>query len=74
MRWRRSPSATAIWVIEDEPYRELTTWGEPAPAPIARHSRESVIYIGTLAKTVAPGLRVGWVVAPAEIDGSCACR
>jgi 2-aminoadipate transaminase len=56
-----------VWVIEDEPYRELYYDGEPAPAPIARHARDSVFYIGTLAKTVAPGLRVGWVVAPAEI-------
>ncbi len=56
-----------VWVIEDEPYRELYYDGGPAPAPIARHARDSVIYIGTLAKTVAPGLRVGWVVAPAEI-------
>jgi DNA-binding transcriptional MocR family regulator len=55
-----------IWVIEDEPYRELYYDGEPAPAPIARYARESVIYIGTLAKTVAPGLRVGWVVEPRE--------
>jgi DNA-binding transcriptional MocR family regulator len=56
-----------VLVIEDEPYRELYYDGEPAPAPIARHARENVIYLGTLAKTVAPGLRVGWVVAPAEI-------
>ncbi len=56
-----------VWVIEDEPYRELYFGGEPAPAPIARHSREHVIYIGTLAKTVAPGLRVGWVLAPLEV-------
>ena len=56
-----------VWVIEDEPYRELYYERGPAPAPIASHARESVIYIGTLAKTVAPGLRVGWVVAPAEV-------
>jgi 2-aminoadipate transaminase len=30
-----------------------------------------VIYIGTLAKTVAPGLRVGWVLAPAEVVDVC---
>ena len=70
---RRAAAAVAqiaerhgVWVIEDEPYRELATEEAP-PAPIARHSRDNVIYIGTLAKTVAPGLRVGWVVAPAEI-------
>jgi 2-aminoadipate transaminase len=56
-----------VWVIEDEPYRELYYGGEPAPTPIAGHARDSVIYIGTLAKTVAPGLRVGWVLAPAEV-------
>lgn len=55
-----------VWVIEDEPYRELYYESGPAPAPIASHARESVIYIGTLAKRFAPGLRVGWVVAPAR--------
>lgn len=59
-----------VWVIEDDPYRELRYGPEP-PAPLASHSRERVIYIGTLAKTVAPGLRVGWVLAPAEIVSIC---
>jgi 2-aminoadipate transaminase len=57
----------SVWVIEDEPYRELRYGPEPAPPPIVSHSRECVIYIGTLAKTVAPGLRVGWVLAPAAL-------
>src|SRR5581483_11082149 len=39
-----------VWVIEDEPYRELYYRGAAAPAPIASHARDSVIYIGTLAK------------------------
>jgi 2-aminoadipate transaminase len=59
-----------IWVVEDDPYRELRYGPEP-PAPITSHSRERVIYIGTLAKTVAPGLRVGWVLAPAEVVDVC---
>jgi DNA-binding transcriptional MocR family regulator len=59
-----------VWVIEDEPYRELRYGPEPPPAPIVSHSREAVIYIGTLAKTVAPGLRVGWVLAPAAVAES----
>ena len=59
-----------IWVIEDDPYRELR-YGPVPPAPIASHSRERMIYIGTLAKTVAAGLRVGWVLAPAEVVDVC---
>jgi 2-aminoadipate transaminase len=60
-----------IWVIEDDPYRELRYIAEPPPDPIASYSRPHVIYIGTLAKTVAPGLRVGWVLAPEEIVDVC---
>jgi 2-aminoadipate transaminase len=59
-----------LWVIEDDPYRELR-YGPAPPAPIVSHSRERVIYIGTLAKTVAPGLRVGWVLAPPEVVALC---
>lgn len=55
------------WVIEDDPYRELRYGPEPPPAPIASHSREGVLYIGTLAKTIAPGLRIGWVLAPRKV-------
>ena len=60
-----------IWVIEDDPYRELRYDEESPPAPIAHHSASNVIYIGTLAKTVAPGLRVGWVTAPAHVVELC---
>ena len=60
-----------IWVIEDDPYRELRYVAAPPPEPIVAHSRENVIYIGTLAKTVAPGLRVGWVLAPESVAGVC---
>lgn len=60
-----------VWVVEDDPYRELRYVAQPPPAPIASHSREHVIYLGTLAKTVAPGLRIGWVAAPAEVAKLC---
>ena len=52
-------------VIEDNPYGLLGFDGEPARA--LRADDEHVIYLGTFSKTIAPGLRVGWAVAPAGV-------
>lgn len=53
-------------VIEDQPYAELS-YGESPPRPIASLDRERVIYLGTFSKVLAPGLRIGWVLAPPEL-------
>lgn len=54
-------------VIEDDPYGKLRYRGTPIP-PI-KHWDEAgrVLYASTFSKTIAPGLRLGWVAAPAEI-------
>lgn len=52
-----------ILVLEDNPYGLLGFDGEPEPALRARVS-EGVLYLGSFSKTFAPGLRVGWVLAP----------
>ena len=52
-----------LLVIEDDPYGLLGFAGEPMPALRARH-RDGVLYVSTFSKTFAPGLRVGWVLAP----------
>jgi 2-aminoadipate transaminase len=52
-------------VIEDNPYGLLGFDGEPPRALRADDPR--VIYLGTFSKTIAPGLRVGWAVAPAGV-------
>jgi 2-aminoadipate transaminase len=52
-----------LLVIEDDPYGLLGFNGEPMPALRARH-RDGVLYVSTFSKTFAPGLRVGWVLAP----------
>jgi 2-aminoadipate transaminase len=60
-----------IPVIEDAPYRRLTFGGEPEPAvrTLGALSGARVIFVGSFAKTVAPGLRAGYVLAePALID------
>ena len=54
-----------VRVIEDDPYGELRYDGEPLPT--LRSLDPSVIYLGTFSKTIAPGLRVGWVAAPDDM-------
>ena len=55
-----------LLVIEDNPYGLLGFEGPPTPAIHGRggSSDENVIYLGSFSKTFAPGLRVGWVLAP----------
>src|SRR5947209_9474888 len=53
-------------VVEDDPYCELRYEGA-AVAPLICLDRENVIYLGAFSKTLSPGLRLGWIVAPAEV-------
>ena len=54
-------------VLEDDPYGALRYAGE-AIAPIKSLDTEGlVIYLSTVSKTIAPGLRIGWVVACEQI-------
>ena len=53
-------------VLEDDPYGELRYSGAELPAVAALDSRAPVIYLSTFSKTLAPGLRIGWVVAAEE--------
>jgi len=53
-------------IVEDDPYCDLRYEGEDLP-PLAAFDPERVIHLGSFSKILAPGLRVGWVVAPAPI-------
>lgn len=55
-----------ILVLEDNPYG-LLYFDEPAPDALRSLDSDGVIYLGTFSKTLAPGFRVGWAVAPKSI-------
>ena len=53
-----------ILVIEDDYESEINFVGDPTPALKSLDASERVIYVGSLSKTLAPGLRLGYMVAP----------
>ena len=64
-------------IVEDDPYGQLRYEGEHLPGIVVLDSqlrengdqcyRGNVIYLSTFSKTLAPGLRLAWVVAPPEV-------
>jgi len=55
-----------VLLVEDDPYGALRFRGEPVP-PIASLAPEHVVYVSTLSKVFAPGLRIGFAVVPGEL-------
>jgi 2-aminoadipate transaminase len=54
-----------IPILEDDPYGEI--YFDNPPPPALRAISQDVIYLGTFSKTIAPGIRVGWTVAPPDL-------
>jgi 2-aminoadipate transaminase len=53
-------------LVEDNPYGDL--WFDtPPPPPLTARNPEGCIYLGSFSKVLAPGLRLGYIVAPAHI-------
>jgi 2-aminoadipate transaminase len=54
--------AAGVPIVEDNPYGMLRFEGEPVPS-LRSMDPGNVIYLGTLSKVFAPGIRVGWALA-----------
>lgn len=59
--------ASRLPLVEDDVYRDL--WLDaPPPLPLkARDPSGSVLYVGSLSKTLSPGLRIGWIAGPQPV-------
>lgn len=57
-----------IFILEDNPYGELTFNDEKLPTIKSMDKDGVVIYCGSFSKILAPGLRVGYVIAPEDLN------
>ena len=56
-----------LTVIEDDPYGKLRYHGADIPPIKHWDTADRVIYASTFSKTIAPGLRLGWLVLPSQL-------
>ncbi|MGD9993972.1 MAG: PLP-dependent aminotransferase family protein [Salinivirgaceae bacterium] len=56
-----------VLIVEDSPYREIRFEGEHQPMMYQMDTTGHVITLGTFSKIVAPGFRIGWVLADPKI-------
>jgi DNA-binding transcriptional MocR family regulator len=67
-------AAHGVPVLEDDPYELVRYEGEAPPSLYELEGGELVTYASSFSKTVAPGLRVGWFVAPAGLASRLEAR
>ena len=57
-------------IFEDDPYVELRFEGESLPTMLSMDDSDTVVYASSFSKTVCPGIRVGYLVGPADLIAS----
>jgi 2-aminoadipate transaminase len=60
-----------FWVFEDDPYVDLRFSGESLPTMLSMDPKH-VVYASSFSKTVCPGIRVGYLVGPADLIAAIA--
>jgi 2-aminoadipate transaminase len=53
-------------IFEDDPYAEVSFGGDRMPTMLSLDTDECVIYASSFSKTIAPGVRVGYLIGPPE--------
>jgi 2-aminoadipate transaminase len=61
-------------IFEDDPYVALRFSGETLPTMLSLDRDDRVVYASSFSKTVCPGIRVGYLVGPAELIAAIAKR
>jgi 2-aminoadipate transaminase len=54
-------------IFEDDPYASIRFAGDPLPTMLSLDRDDTVVYASSFSKTVCPGIRVGYLVGPAEL-------
>jgi DNA-binding transcriptional MocR family regulator len=54
-------------IFEDDPYIDIRFRGEPLPSMLSLDTRDVVVHASSFTKTVCPGVRVGYLVGPADL-------
>lgn len=64
LKWCKSRQ---LPIIEDDVYRELWFDKEPPPPLKLYDNTGNILYLGSVSKSLAPGLRIGWVAGPQPV-------
>jgi len=54
-------------IFEDDPYREVRFEGADIPTMFSMDTSDSVVYASSFSKTIAPGVRVGYLIGPDDV-------
>ncbi|TVT51468.1 PLP-dependent aminotransferase family protein [Amycolatopsis rhizosphaerae] len=61
-----------LWIVEDDPYGELRYEGERVPwISTYEDAADRVVLVGSFSKVMSPGMRLGWLRAPAALRRAC---